>query len=116
MAVNSQIAAVKRVEGTAGQKARAQTEVNGLCSECMGHLTGKLLQDTMEMVGRAGIEIREAEEDERGTPGTWVKHLSATYGDLNGGFSIVLRDEEEAGRAIEALSEVNFREGKTYLS
>jgi len=66
----------------------------------------------MEVVGRAGIEIREAEEDERGTPGTWVKHLSATFGDLNGGFSLVLRDEEEAERAIGALREVNFRVGK----
>ena len=109
LATAEQISAIKKSEGAPGEVDEAKVTVAGKLSDSVGHLNAEMLQRVMgELKGTVGA-VRKREADERPTAGTWLPGLSATFGDLDGSFSLVVRSEEEAAKVVETLKGASFR-------
>jgi len=108
MATSRQLSAIRAIEGPPKVCDQAKASIRGSLSQSVGHLNKVLLADIFSQLQHKGLSLRQIEAEDAPQAGTWKPHLTSSFGDLTGGFSILLANEEDAALALSLLSGMDY--------
>ena len=105
MATRQQIDATTRYGKATRNREGTESVVKARLSQCAGGMTRDLIMEALAILKEGGLPLEEAGEGECGNANTWNIHRSASFGDCDGSFSLIMKNEVDAERAMNALKD-----------
>ena len=103
MATRQQIDATARYGKATRNREGTESVVKAKLSQCAGGMTRDLILEALAILREGGLPLEEAGEGECGKANTWKIHKSASFGDYDGSFSLIMKNEVDAERAMITL-------------